>query len=703
MIKEFDFSKRVEGKSEEGFGDISEEEKKKKEEQTAMLEKYRTETQALVDSYRRFFVTFARDVSLSFRISNKFAIDLENGVIHNDARWLADKNCTKEQIIWAHLHELNHFVDLSKDPEGTKKHFEYIWKKSKETGAILLKKWEGAFGESDPEFIAKIKEQKPASRKDPKITSSPVEDVGYKLHHTFWNVFDDIYVNNLVSRRASRYEKEEAGGKEVENLYKEKLFKGTDYSQVPRYLQFLYKLLREEMVPGEEVILSPEVQAVMETKISLGHHKLTPKEIVENFVKPKFGRDTKKSQRDLILKKTLEPIFNKLLLKDIEEWIPRKPDPRLPLNHILIPHAEDYENFEQNNFDQIDDNEIEDWIDNKEEDDKKREDEKREEGKSAAVRAVEAQGVMDKEWCRRNGIVYQTFLNFQRTKDSLKTYSAELSKLWRRIVYGSERQIIREMKGYHKVGTEMDMSKVIEEWPKIDKGDIDKVRVMKRSELKETLVEKPELIRVRFLGDNSGSMQVGAKNIFLEKCFVMAMASLREFNTYLNLSRSQTKSKLQVDSEGWTFGVKENKIKKLRSEVGLDREMVEIVKLYQSLTAKEDETCDHMPLRAILNSYTKEDRQKIATGKIMEIIIEVTDGGSSKADLTRTAVDKLEKMGVIVRAFQIGDASEFEQLTFSSVWNDGRAQKLGQVVPDVAQLIPAIAEALKEYLSKVRL
>ena len=183
----------------------------KREEFSEELKEYQKEGQGMIDSYRKFFMTYAKDVSLDFKMSDGFYIDLENGEVNLDTKWFAEKSFSKEQILWANLHELSHFRDLASDPERMMKNFDYIKKQAKKTGAMMMDKWEKTCGASNPEFIENLKKQKPISKKDPSQTMNAVEQTAYKIHHTFYNIFDDIYVNNLVARKAPRYEKGEKG------------------------------------------------------------------------------------------------------------------------------------------------------------------------------------------------------------------------------------------------------------------------------------------------------------------------------------------------------------------------------------------------------------------------------------------------------------------------------------------------------------
>lgn len=686
------------------------EEPKKQEKFSEELKEYQKKGQEMIDSYRNFFMTYARDVSLSFKMSDGFYINLENGEVNLDTKWFMEKSFSKDQILWANLHELSHFIDLVQDPKDMMKNFDYIEEQARETGKIMMKKWEEKYGKSDPEFIENLKKQKPINKKNPKKTMNAVEQVAYQIYHTFYNIFDDIYVNNLISIKAPKYEKSQNGEKEVKKLYAEKLFTKTDYSKLPRHLQFVYKLIREEMVPDQEVKLTDEVADVIKRKIKFLDKEYTPKEIVEKFIKPnklKGSSYIKAGDRYFVLRNTLEPIFKELLAKDLVEWEPKKQKPQEDNGESqegsVNPFNQNYQEYKQNNPDQIDSEEIKNWLDKYEEEKKKEEEQKAKENKSVDEKAKEAQEKMDNEWRKKHNINPGTLRQYRKIETEVAPYLGDLSRLWQRIIWGSTKKIERGIEGYFKTGTELDIGKVIEEWPKIEKGKLEETRVMKKMTQKEVLIRKPELIRVRLVGDMSGSMN-NEKLHTLQQCFVLLLSSLREFNTYLNLTRSQTKSKLEIDTEAWIFGSYAEKVKTLRSESNYDDEQVEIIKIFEKLQNTIGDTYDSKALEAIFNSLTPKDKEKIGQEKIMEMVLEITDGGSSESNAARKAVDKLSEVGVITRAFQIGIISDEEKKIFNYVWNKNREEKFGEIVgKKIENLLPAITELLKKYLGNVRL
>jgi hypothetical protein len=697
-MSERDFipTEKVQGKSDKPFDLNNSEEDKEKEKRLEKLQEYTKNAEKMLDSYHLFFMTFAKDVSLDIKLSNKFQINLEKGIVEIDTSWFFDREYSPSQIIWACLHEFSHFIDLKEDPKGYEEKFNHAKQLSRKTGLCLVEKMENYFGKSHPDFIELIKNPIPISEKGSARAMNPAEMAAFKIHWGFFNAFDDIFVNNLVSRRASNYEADEEAGKEIKKLYQKKLFAGTDYSNLPKHLQFTYKLLREEMVRDEEVKVDEEVEAIMKQKIQFQNKLYYPKEIVENFIKPKLGRNTKGKMRFSVLEKTLAPIFENLLLEDINNWKPKMPDPKEENNEEpdVDIFKNDYTNFEMNNPDKISPDTMQKWID------------KSNAEKEATETKIEndPQKERNQAWCKLHNINYSTFQEFKTIQKEVDPYLKELSALWQKIIYGSGKITEREMQGYYKTGDEMSIQKVIDEWPSIEKKNLEKVSTMKKMVTKESLAQKPELIRIRLVGDVSVSMR-GQKEEILQRLFVLILTSIREFNTHLNLTRSKTKSKLKAESEGWTFGHDTQRVKSFESEIGSEEELVEIVKIFEKVKNPSGRvTNDNLPLEKILKSLSSSDRINISEEKIMEIVFEITDGGSTNADLTRAKVNELDSLGVIIRSFQIGEADSFDSQTFEEVWISDRKKPLGQVVgSNIGNLIPAVTEALKEYLGHVRL
>jgi hypothetical protein len=696
----------VEGRDEKKKGD-----KKKAE---VELEAYRREAQEMLDAHRSFFMSFGGDISLTYKLGSAFFIDLEKGEVNLATQWFMERGYSREQILWAVLHELSHFRDFANDPERMMSNFAYVRSRARETGATMMRKWEEKYKTSDSEFIEKLKRPRPVSKKNPTETMNAVEQAAYKIHHKFWNIFDDIFVNAAVSRRAPAYERGSAGGEEIRRLYREKLFAATNYQDCPRHLQFLYALLREEMVPGEMLELGDDARAALEEKMTYLGKRLNSREIIAAHIKPGKNKDVRVGERYFALKRTLEPIFLRLLAKDLEDWEPEKPleveqqkgESDKEGMEDSNPFKRYYDHFAKNKPDQIDEDEIINWAGEHDKEKKDIEDNagrsKVDDAKSSDKKAADAQSAMDRKWCEEHRVPPRALKRFRRTEGEVAPYLEELSELWERIIYGSGRETHRAIEGHFKTGSELDIQKVIDEWPRVTGGEFDEARVMKRNVIHETIVRKPELIRVRIVADLSSSMDSEKRRI-LEQCVVLLLSSLREFNTKLNLTREQTKSRLTVDTEVRIFGSNTKKIKAFRKESSED-EQVEIVQIFERLAENLRGTADHLALSAIERSIDEEERDRIRSGKTMDIVFEITDGGANIPTASARSVSKLIKEGFIVRSFQIGKVSEEESETFRKVWIDRRKEPLGEVVGEnISNLTPAVVAALKRYLSNVRL
>ncbi len=690
------------------------------------LEAYRTEAQAFLDGQKQLFALFAKDNSLRFKLGTAFYIDLEKGEVNLDTSWFAKREFSRQQIAWAVFHELSHFRDLAEDPEHMMKKFVEMRRDAQTTGAIMMKKWEAKFGEEDPELIENLKKTKPQQPQRKRVSGKPfpqgpalntVEEAAYRIHHTFENICDDIFVNANVEHRAPAYEPGTAGGAEVERLYREKLFASKDYRDAPRHLQFMYALLRGEMVPNEEVVVADDVREALDRALTYGGKKMVAQEVVKRHLKPGGRRNMKSSARSAVISHTLEPIFNELLIKDLEEWDPQKPQKQesgesgesdgsgsgLDAN----PFGEDYDNFEENSPDQISDKDMEDLlkktIDKKDANDAEEAKRMAQESMTPEQKAKASAQQLAEEWCKKNSVDPMTLEQFRSVEAQVAPYVRELSELWDKIITGSTRELQREVQGHYKTGTELDVQQVIHEWPKIEKSNMEQVRVMKREITAETLVSKPDLIRVRLVGDLSGSMDEDKRKT-LEQCFVLLLSSLDDFNARLQLVRGQTKSKLTVDTEAWVFGSQAQKIKTFSADQPGQDSRVETISIFEKLSQSLGSTADHEALSAIADTVTPQERAEILKKKTLEILFEITDGGADDPERSREEVDRLLQDGIVTRAFQIGSVNEEEKQKFNQVWNDGRESDCGEVVgADIAKLIPAVAKALKKLLSSVRL
>lgn len=713
--------------------------------------------QKMIDSYSKFFATFARDVSLKFVLSNGYYINFKKGEIHLNAMDFAENDMNMDQVLWSAMHELAHFIDLTDDPDGLLGNFEHIKSKTKVLSKKVLDKLLSS-GVIEAETAEKLS-TRPEPDEDGEESLTRIEQSLYRIFHSFYNCLDDVYVNNLVSRKAPKFEKRRPGGKEIYDLYKEKLFKDKDYRKIPRHMQFMFTLIRKEMVPDDEIDLSPDVLEVFEREIQFEGQSHTVKDIISKFIIPKSGRDTTSTRRNKVIRKTIEPIFEELLQKDLDDWDPKqqnqdkgegekseegggdnennneskdsgenededskegkgkKPSKKDPNSDEFDPNPFDsaYDKFKKGIPDRLTEKDIKKFIKVAKEKEKEKKNKEEQVNQSVETQSQFSQEAMDKEWAKKNNVDMETLAEFRRIENEVAPYLEELSVLWRDIVYGSTKEISVGVETGHKTG-ELNIGQVIEQWPQIEKHQFDDVRVMDKRVERSSTVLKPELIRVRIVGDVSGSMfqdsvynttedkyEDSPKIKILKQAVVLLLSSLKEFNTYLNLTRATTKSKLEVDTEAWIFGNYPVKVKKSRSETGIEEEQARIVETVAHLNTNLSNTYDNLALQQIRESLTPEEISRIKDKKILEIVFEITDGVPNLPDHTKNEIESLDELGAIIRGFQIGEVYDDYRETFDKVWNQN-GEVRGEVVgSSIQNLIPAITSALKKYLKNVRL
>jgi hypothetical protein len=205
-------------------------------------------------------------MDLSITIGGRWQTNMETGEVTADPRFFVERGYTPDMSVYATLHEVAaHLRELATEPRLTEK------------------------------VIAFVKQGKAQS--------------------IFHNVFSDIAGNNLIHAVLPKTMPDVA-----EQLYRDKLFQETDYSEIePRHLQFLYKLIRQEMVPDSQTIVLPEVnEAIAGLRDYQGKGDLV-----------KYSTAVARSRREImrpdekfrIWTELIYPVYEKLLEQDKKDPI----------------------------------------------------------------------------------------------------------------------------------------------------------------------------------------------------------------------------------------------------------------------------------------------------------------------------------------------------------------------------------------------
>lgn len=202
-------------------------------------------------------------MDLSINVGNGWATNMETGEVTADPRFFVERGYTSDMSVYATLHEVAaHLRELVTEPKLS------------------------------DEIINFVKQ-------------GPAQGI-------FHNIFSDVAGNNLIHAVLPKSMPTVA-----EELYKDKLFPEQDYSKIPRHLQFLYKIIRQEMIPESETSVLPEVdEAISNLRDYQGKGDLI-----------KYSTAVAKSRREImrpqekfrIWKELIYPVYEKLLEQDKED------------------------------------------------------------------------------------------------------------------------------------------------------------------------------------------------------------------------------------------------------------------------------------------------------------------------------------------------------------------------------------------------
>ena len=193
-----------------------------------------------------------------------FAFDLEKNTIYLSPRFYRDKFSGDESdrfTVYAILHEIGHFREK-----------------------LEMMSEEGGL-EDFQRYLEKIKKDKAFSLID--------------------NLIADISINREVNNRTS------SSFRQTERqMYETDLFPETDFTQIPKHIQFGQALLREHRLPEEKCIVADEV------RVEIDNLRKGPQgDIVDIMTDP----DVSMSMRLKVLERFIMPIVDKLRQQDLED------------------------------------------------------------------------------------------------------------------------------------------------------------------------------------------------------------------------------------------------------------------------------------------------------------------------------------------------------------------------------------------------
>ncbi len=562
--------------------------------------------------------TFLRDVAphlgrlfgmdLRISIGPAWATDLKTGDVMANPKFFLERGYTSDMAVYATLHEVC-------------AHLREVVTKPKLTDEVIR------FGNKNGQVDGK---------RD-------------KARAIFHNIFSDIAGNNLIHAVLPR-----TMPKVAEEMYREKLFRETDYSTVePRHLQFLYKIIRQEMIPHSETAVRPEVDEAIESLRDY-HGK-------GDLVK--YSTSLTKSNKEAMSPEERFKVWTTLIFPVYEKLIEQDKEDPITTDEKGEPQPGDGEGQDGDPFDSY----YDDYFENRhpepmpdEEHDKIHEHAKtkdaaqssdRPQQKTEWERKREATEVIDNQVRQESG----------HTLAEQRRYNNEIMK-WQ--------DAIAEMRDVYK--------KVIQERLAQKRGlsrrTFDEGAILDPNRLAQTVIdikagiEQPEAFRdyeeingnakaigktdYVFVFDVSGSMAQNGKAEAASASAVIGLEGLSAMQRDVEQTELENNMDLELDIRTaiYTLGERPQCLKPLSTSLG-QKERLDTYSALQN--PHEDHTLDYLSLEEVEKLKAESDRR--------QIVIVVSDGGSNNAGRARQSVDRLRSQGWLVYGVSIG-SNEAEAL-----------------------------------------
>ncbi|MDO8591807.1 MAG: VWA domain-containing protein [bacterium] len=529
---------------------------------------------------------------------------------------------------------------------------------------------------------------------EPKLTD---EVIGFvkkgKAQGIFHNIFSDIAGNRLIHAVLPRTMPDVA-----EQLYKEKLFAEEDYSTFPRHLQFLYKIIRQEMIPDSQTTALPEVDAAIE--------QLRDYQGKGDLIK--YGTSIAKSKRKAMPARErfrvwvdlIYPIYEKLLEQDKQDPVPGSQGQagdgqsgdkseaegsgeQKPQNGSEQPS--DQGSAEGDQFESY----YEDYRENRHP-----EPLTEEEHEQVHDHAKKQQDKTDS----KPGSVPNKKTERQRKREATEVIDNQVRKETKGHTLAEQRSYNNEIIKCQNAIAEMRdvFKKVIQERIAQKRGlsrrAFDEGAILDPNRLAQTVidirsgVEQPEAFRdyeeirgnVRAIGktdyvfvfDVSGSMASGGKAEAASASAVIGLEGLAAMQRDIEQAEAENNMELELDIRTaiYTLGERPTCLKPLSTSLG-PKERLDTYSILQN--PSESNTRDFLTLEEVEKLKAEKDRR--------QIVVVISDGGSDDPGRARQSVDRLRGQDWLVYGISIG-SNEAEELYKPTAKRCDDPEKLPEVI-----------------------
>lgn len=614
---------------------------------------------------------------------NTFAFDLKTNTIYINSKFYEELGFSEEKTAFATLHEIEHFLEKVQ----------------------LLAESDGE--EQFVKYLKRLQESKAFSLMD--------------------NCLADIRENRTV------VEKTHQGFSEIEKkCYREDLFQETDFTAEPKHIQFVYALLREARVLGEECLVAPAVrQEINKLRAITGNDG-------SNLFEVLTDPETSMSARLKLQDKFVWPIVKKLLAEDLQDEEKKKEDEKKS-------EEDSDEGGDGEKSDESDGSEkTEEGKEQKSESKKSTEDKSKiqnsskdkkgqgEGGKEVkldpnevfqdaydramkkvpnAVPAEETKKALedwqaeqkenpldkaDKEYADKLGVKKEDLQKYRQTVEALneivnpetnENVIEELRALIMRII---AKHLKPQLSPQYPVAEGEDLVDPAQLIADVKAGNLEP-KVWETHEIKEKKGKKFGEVEITLVCDRSGSMDEngGDKRREQQKATVLMLEVLKDFADICDSERVNLDSPLEVRSEVYSFQSDSNDAKPLKP-MSKDLGEKERVDIFGALATTSGSTTDFVPLETINRNLTDELKKKILDGEVKKIVIVFTDGGSDDASRVKMALEKLRQDGIIVIGVGITESGRPAITTYAPE---------AKLVETAEKLPLVLGDLLKEHLN----
>src|SRR3989344_5499929 len=491
------------------------------------------EAVGFVEKHRDFFEHYARGrvrIEPAPKGLSTFAFDLERDVIYVNSMFYKKQGFSDEKTLFAICHEIEHFLEKKSMllEDGGEKRFERYLKRIKSSRAFSL----------------------------------------------IDNCNGDIRENRSVVSRTNQ------GMGELETLtYKEDLFPETDFTKLPRHIQFSQALLREARVPDEKCQVSDDVRQALDGVVGI-------KKLMEIMTNP----ETPMSLRLRLQDKYLWPKIEALLEKDIEDKRNQRKQEKEEREKEQGDSSEEGGGEEEKEGQEGEQEEDKEENGKKEKGKKNKGDKKTGENENEddpnkifdkeyteaekkfpealpteeiekafkewqeKQKAKTSPDKMDEEYAKKIGVEKKDLQDYRKMVESLKKITnpetnigvvEELRNLFSRII-SKRLKMVQAPRYPVEEGEELvDPAQLVSD---VKSGNL-QPKVWEDTEIKEKRGDRFGEVEVTLVCDRSGSMEEGQKAVEQQKSAVLVMEVLKEFAEVCEAEKINVDKPLEVRSE----------------------------------------------------------------------------------------------------------------------------------------------------------